>query len=88
MEPFRPVVDLWTDDNMDMLFNELTAQNRRELVDIVNRVVIVDGRKTHIRYAIDKCAESLVSAIAKQDADALRLPQVIPLSFDAEDPGV
>jgi CRISPR-associated protein Cas1 len=88
MEPFRPIVDLWTDESMDMLYNELTAQNRRELIDLVNRVVVIDGKRMRIRYAIDRCAASLATAITRNDPNALLLPQIVPLSFEAEDEGV
>lgn len=88
MEPYRPIVDLWVDANADQLYNELTSQNRRELVDIVNRVVLLDGKRTHIRYAIEQTAASLYSAMTAGDPDVLKLPQIIKLAFEAEDVGV
>ena len=74
MEPLRPLVDLWTDAHCDDLYEELTRDNRRGLIDLVNQAVVFDGRKMRVRYAIDQYVKSLTSAIEGQDAGLLRLP--------------
>lgn len=77
MEPLRPLVDLWTDDHCDDLYEELTRTNRKGLIDLVNHIVRLDGKKMRVRYAIDRYVKSLTSAIDGQDAGLLLLPELI-----------
>ena len=88
MEPLRPLVDLWTDAHCDDLYEELTRTNRRDLIDLVNHVVVFDGKKMRVRYAIDQYVKSLTSAIEGQDAGLLHLPALTrddPLFEDEQD---
>ena len=85
MEPLRPVVDLWTDNNCDELFDTLTKENRKGLINLVNVPVFINGRKTRIRYAIDVYVKSLVSAINENNPDLLSLPELIPIDTIFED---
>lgn len=88
MEPLRPLVDLWTDAHCDDLYEELTRTNRRDLIDLVNHVVIFNGKKMRVRYAIDQYVKSLTSAIEGQDAGLLHLPALTrddPLFEDEQD---
>ena len=79
MEPLRPVVDLWTDENCDDLLGELTKTNRRELIDLVNNPIQIGGKKMKLRNAIDVYVKSLVTAINENDAERLLLPELLPL---------
>lgn len=85
MEPFRPLVDLWTDNSCDELWEELTKTNRKDLINLVNVPIKIDNKKTRVRYAIDKCVSSLTSAIEKNDPELLLLPTLIPIEYDFED---
>lgn len=85
MEPFRPLVDLWTDNSCDDLWEELTKTNRKELINLVNVPIKMDNKKTRVRYAIDKCVSSLTSAIDENDPELLLLPTLIPIEDDFED---
>lgn len=88
MEPFRPVVDLWVDDNCAELFETLTKSNRRGLIDLQNSTIQFDTKKMRVRYAIDQCVKSLTNAIDGEDAGLLRLPTVLrndPLFEDEQD---
>ena len=85
MEPFRPIVDLWTDNSCDELFEKLTSVNRRDLINLINVPVKMNGKKMRVRYAIDKCVSSLTSAIEKNNAELLILPELIPIETDFED---
>ena len=88
MEPLRPLVDLWTDAHCDDLYEELTRTNRRDLIELVNHVVVFDGKKMRVRYAIDQYVKSLTSAIEGQDAGLLHLPALTrddPLFEDEQD---
>lgn len=88
MEPLRPLVDLWADDHCSDLYDTLTRTNRRDLINLVNHVVRLDGKKMRVRYAIDRCIKSLTSAIQGQNADLLLLPEVMrddPMFEDEQD---
>lgn len=82
MEPFRPLVDLWTDNSCDDLWEELTKTNRKDLINLVNVPIKMENKKTRVRYAIDKCVSSLTSAIEKNDPELLILPTLIPIEND------
>lgn len=77
MEPLRPLVDYWVDSHMEELLDELTASNRRGLVNLLNHVVRMEGKKTRVRYAIDQYVSSLTTAIQKKDAQRLKLPDIL-----------
>jgi CRISPR-associated protein Cas1 len=86
MEPLRPIVDLWVDKNKEDLFDELTKQNRNELVGLVNCYVLWDNKKTRLRYAIDKFINSFTTCIERRDANKLKIPLIIGLEKeDRED---
>ena len=87
MEPLRPVVDMWTDENCEMLFEELTYHNRRDLIDVPNQIIRQSGKKMRIRYAIEMYVKSLVTAIECNDVEFLRIPELIVFDefFEDED---
>lgn len=76
MEPLRPVVDLWVDQNHDSLVDVLTSPHRKSLVDIINATVDLAGKNMKIRYAIDRYVSSLTTAIDKQDIKLLNTPKI------------
>ena len=81
MEPFRPVIDMWVNDNIDILVDgDLSYDARKNLIDIVNHTIMFDGKKYKIRTAIDKYIKSYSSAIEKQDADLFKFPLI--MKFD------
>ena len=77
MEPLRPVVDMWVDDHIEELDGELTRSQRTELAAIINDLVIVKKRKMRIRTAIDEYVRSLTTAITRNSAGYLELPEII-----------
>lgn len=85
MEPLRPIVDYWADEHVDELLDELTASNRRDLIQLVNAVVESGGKRVHVRYAIDSYVASLTTAIRTGNPDALKLPVLLRSSAIAED---
>lgn len=85
MEPFRPLIDLWTDNSCDDLWDELTKTNRRDLVNLINVPVKMANKKMRVRYAIDKCVSSLTTSIENNDPKQLILPTLIPIENEFED---
>ena len=82
MEPLRPIVDLWVDQNHEDLFDELTPDNKRKLVNLVNEIIFFDGKRMKVRNAIDKYISSLTSAVNKNNYKALKIPQIINATLD------
>lgn len=85
MEPLRPVVDMVTDRMCDELFETLTRSNRRKLAAIVNLPVKMNGKKTRIRYAIDKYIASLTTAINEHNVNKLIIPEIVMIDEFFED---
>lgn len=80
MEPFRPVVDLWTYSNIE--YNDiLTKDHRIALVDLVNYECIIDGQNHSILNAIDKMISSYATACSKKDFRLLKLPEIKQLEY-------
>lgn len=77
MEPLRPIVDLWVDLNADELINELSRDNRRELINLINWRVFCDNKRMSLRNAIDKYVSSLTTAIERKNADLIKIPVII-----------
>lgn len=78
MEPFRPIVDLWVDENCENLFEELTKSNRKGLIGLLNMAIMLDGKRMRVRNAIDACVSSLTSALEKGKPSLLKLPVLLP----------
>lgn len=79
IEPFRPLVDLWTDENCENLFETLNKSNRKGLINLLNVPMKMGKRKMRTRNAMDECVCSLVTAIEKGNPDLLKLPELIAL---------
>lgn len=79
MEPFRALVDTFVDENHLDLTYPLCKENKVGLLNILNEDVIVDDKKTKVRYAIVEMAKSLVTCTEKGDTKFIKLPTVICL---------
>lgn len=77
MEPLRPIIDMWVDDNIEDLVDSITRQQRNELASITNNLILWNGKQMRIRNAIDKYVSSLTTAIDKNNADLLKIPEII-----------
>lgn len=67
MEPFRPVIDLWTDLHHEELIDELTSQQRRSLVNLLNLELTYGKARMKLRNVISRCVRSFTSAVEKKD---------------------
>lgn len=81
IEPFRPVVDYYIAENMSLLIDILSIQVRKELVNLLNAKVEVNGMRVTVQYAIDLLAKSYLRAIEFKEYD-LALPNIEPINFD------
>lgn len=80
IEPFRPVVDLFvkhnTADRDDD--DELTPNDKAQLVNLLNVDVIYSGKEYAVSYAIEIMINKLALCLKNNSADII-LPEIIPL---------
>lgn len=79
MEPWRPLVDLWVDTHHEELLETLSKEQRTELIGLVNRMVLFQGKRMKVHNAIDRYIASLTSALEKGDVTLLKFPMMIHL---------
>ena len=77
MEPLRPLVDYWVDEHHEELTDELSPDQRKELAALTSRVVLWNGKKMKLRNAIDRYVSSLTTAILRDDAGLLLIPEIL-----------
>lgn len=63
VEPFRPIVDEYVFNNIEKLSDSLSFEVKKELINIINKQVIVDNRKCSIEYAIDLLVKSYIKSL-------------------------
>ncbi len=85
MEPLRPIIDMWVDDNIEDLLDNLSRSQRNQLACIINDDVAIDGKTMRIRNAIDKYVSSLTSAIEHQNVSLLKIPKIIRTNIEEKD---
>lgn len=83
MEPFRPVVDMWVDLHHEELLGDLTSQQRRGLVNLLNQEMDYDGCRMKIRNVMACYVKQYTSAIEKESVALLRIPTITATFFEA-----
>lgn len=68
MEPFRPMVDMIV---LRMAPQKLTTEEKHQLIDILNRQVLIKGKKTTVTHAIGIYCRSVFRALEEQDLSLL-----------------
>jgi CRISPR-associated protein Cas1 len=78
IEPFRPIVDLWTASNItrNTVFSK---EHRQGLVWLLACEVMIDGKRHGINHALEIMASSFVTACREKQPSALKLPALLPL---------
>lgn len=77
MEPFRPMVDLWVDQNNQSFFEKLSQFNRKGLLSLLNEGIFIAGKTMRLRNAIDVCIASFAGALQKGRPETLYLPELL-----------
>ena len=77
MEPFRPCVDLVA-VGMGAPSDQLDSSQRRDLRQVLENAILLDGLEVQVKTAIEKCVDSLRDAIVNDDSSLLELPIVVP----------
>jgi CRISPR-associated endonuclease Cas1 subtype II len=69
MEPFRPVID---ETVVGMMPEELNTENKKMLLNILNREVMIDEKRNFLNNAIRIYCRSVLDAIIENNTDLLR----------------
>ena len=80
IESYRPIVDAivieYAKHQIITQDSALSVTDRRFLVDILNKYVIIKDKRFTLKYAIELTVESFVDCIDKQSVSNLALPKV------------
>ena len=77
MEPFRPLVDLFTAQHATEN-SPLTSDIKHQLINLVNYNMIIDGKKYALSYAIERSVQSFSSVLMGNRKDLL-MPELVAL---------
>lgn len=82
IEPFRPIIDYYVATNVLNNSDEtLSTKTRRELVNILNAIVIVSDKQQTVQNAIDILIKSYLRFIELGEVN-IELPNIIEIDFD------
>ena len=82
IEPFRAICDIYVLDNVytshigDEADANLSIDDRHAILDIINKYVIINGKRFEVRRAVEVVVDSLIDAINTDDAGKLILPKI------------
>lgn len=79
IEPFRPIVDLWTVQNINLKNEEFDSKTRQSLVDLLNYDVIIEGKRQCVLNAINVMISSFTTSIQEKNYEKLLVPIIVPL---------
>jgi len=77
IEPFRPIVDLFT---VQYPPQELLPQNKRQLVNLLNYDICIANNMYALSYAVERTVQSF-SAVCAGKKKNLLLPELVPLKL-------
>lgn len=78
IECFRPVVDLYVLTNCDLKQKYLLSKDKQKIFNIVNCLVLIDGKKFNIQGAIEYMIKSYSTSMNKKE-NLIKLPYLIEL---------
>ncbi len=80
IEPFRAIVDYYIYEMRNTLTDELNVQTKKELVNLLNIKVKVNGVLYTVQYAIDLLCKSYLRML-EYGKDELDLPEIVKTDF-------
>lgn len=81
IEPFRPIVDYYCYWKQDSIENPLSIDTRKELIDLLNKKVLIDNKTCTVEYAIEIVVKSYANYLDTRNISSLLLPEIIGLDF-------
>ncbi|MFV0498750.1 MAG: type II CRISPR-associated endonuclease Cas1 [Bacilli bacterium] len=80
VETFRPIVDYYVKSNYELINDELTPNNKRGLVSLLNATVKVDDEKMRLQNAIEKFCASFMNVIDGKETELLEI-EILKVNF-------
>ncbi len=80
VEVFRPLVDYCIFENIHNINNELTLKMRKELINILNIRMEMNGKMQTVQYCITQIVKSYIS-ILENKSNHLKLPNIEKVEF-------
>ncbi len=78
IEPFRPLVDLYIKNKIDFSNNELSSFEKKKIYNIINCLVLIDGKKFNVQGAIEYMIKSFSTSMNKKE-NLIKVPELIQL---------
>jgi CRISPR-associated protein Cas1 len=78
IECFRPVVDLYVLTHVDFRNKYLIPEEKKKIYNLINCLVLIDGKKFNIQGAIEYMIKSYSTSINKNE-NLIKLPYLIEL---------
>lgn len=78
IECFRPIVDLYVLQTIDFENEELTPMMKRKIYNVINCLVLIDGKKFNVQGAIDYMIKSFSTSM-NENKNLIKLPYLIPI---------
>lgn len=75
IEPYRAIVDRYVYEHQEEYTDELSFDQRKSLVNLLNDVVLVDGKKVTVEYSIELLIKSYVRSLDNGEIK-LNLPKI------------
>lgn len=76
VEPFRPIVDEFVFENMDLVTDELSYDIRKQLLNLLNKEIIVNGKHCTVEYGMDLLIQSYLKVLNTGEIK-LSLPSLV-----------
>lgn len=80
IEPFRPIVELYVQQNFSEYDDVLSPRQKAELFNLTNYLVKQAGRRYRVMLSIDRVCTALANSIIEQ-RNLLELPELIPMEL-------
>lgn len=81
IEPFRPLIDYYVYWNIEKIDYPLSIGVRKDLVNILNSKVRIDGKETLVTNAINLVVDSYVQSLKDMDYNKLSLPSILEIKY-------
>lgn len=78
IECFRPVIDLYVLNTIDLRLKNLNPEEKQKIYNVMNCLVLIDGKKFNIQGAIEYMIKSYSTSINKKE-NLIKLPYLIKL---------
>ena len=78
IECFRPIVDLYVLQTLNFDTEELTPSMKRKIYNVINCLVLIDGKKFNVQGAIDYMIKSFSTSM-NENKNLIKLPYLIPI---------